>query len=150
MRVLLQRVQEASVSVDGKRVGRIQHGLLLFLGISPADTESDGAWLAQKVAQLRLFPDESGRMTLNLQASGGGALVVSQFTLYASLRKGNRPSFHLAAPPEQARLLYTRWLAQLEEALGQPPACGQFGAHMQVSLINDGPVTLWLDSANRE
>lgn len=152
MRIVLQRVSSASVAIAGREVAAIARGYLVLLGIEQADTAAEGAWLAQKLAVLRLFADEAGKMNLTLRQAGGAALVVSQFTLLGSLDKGARPSFHRAAPPAEARALYQQFLIQLAAALGPdapPVACGEFGADMQVSLVNDGPVTLILDSRQR-
>jgi len=147
MRIVLQRVSQASVSIDGKCVGRIGPGVLLLLGVGPGDTESAGEWLAAKVAKLRIFPDEAGLMNRSIADIAGGVLVVSQFTLYASTRKGTRPSFNDAAPPSLAIPLYERFLCQMEAALGgRKVERGEFGAMMQVDLTNDGPVTLILES----
>lgn len=158
MRVVLQRVSSARVTVGDREAGRIGRGLLVFVGIGPADTEADGQWLADKIARLRIFDDADGRMNLSLldlAAAEGGhpssaprplALVVSQFTLHASMAKGTRPSFHAAARPELARPLYERFAARLGTVLGRPVATGEFGALMQVQLVNDGPVTMLLDS----
>lgn len=150
MRAVVQRVSSASVSIDGHVTGEIQRGLLVLLGIAPDDSVDDGAWLAQKLAALRIFEDESGKMNRSVVDLGGGVLVVSQFTLFASTRKGTRPSFNDAAKPDIAIPLYERFLAQMATALGRSVACGKFGAMMQVSLVNDGPVTLIIDSRERE
>lgn len=150
MRLLVQRVGQASVTIAGIETARIGRGFLLFVGIESADTPEDGEWLAGKVARLRLFSDADGAMNLSLGDIGGAVLVVSQFTLHASTKKGNRPSFIRAARPEQAIPLYEHFLATLTKELGQPVATGQFGADMQISLINDGPVTIWIDSKARE
>ena len=150
MRVVLQRVSSASVTVADRSVGRIGPGLLILQGIEAADTAADGEWLAQKIAKLRIFPDDAGQMNRSIVDAGGEVLLVSQFTLHASLAKGTRPSFNAAARPEQARPLYDRFAAQLAAALGRPVQTGEFGALMQVALVNDGPVTLLLDSRRRE
>lgn len=150
MRVLIQRVSEAAVSIGGVEVARIGRGFLLLVGIEEADTVEDGMWLAGKVARMRLFGDEAGAMNLSLGEVAGEVLVVSQFTLHASTRKGNRPSFIRAARPERAIPLYERLVADLEREVGRPVATGRFGADMQVSLVNDGPVTVWMDSKVRE
>jgi D-aminoacyl-tRNA deacylase len=147
MRVLLQRVERASVSVDGRQVGAIGQGLVLLVGIGPGDTEAAAAKLADKVAGLRIFSDAAGKFNLSLLDVHGGALVVSQFTLYADSRKGRRPSFSDAAPPEVARPLCEYFARQLAAAGVAPVATGEFGAHMHVEIHNDGPVTIWLDSA---
>lgn len=151
MRVLVQRVSRASVKVEGAITGQIGPGLLLLAGITAGDTEADGAALAQKIAHLRIFPDEQGAMNLSAldrQAAGqeSGILVVSQFTLYADMRKGRRPSFVQAAPPDVASPLVDAFADQFRR-LGFTVAEGIFGAHMDVALVNDGPVTLWLDTA---
>lgn len=150
MRVVIQRVSEASVSVNDLTEGEIQSGLLVLLGIEEADSLADAQWLARKVAQTRVFGDSEGQMNLSLKDTKGDVLVISQFTLHASTKKGNRPSFLRAAPPEHARPLYEQFLQLLSEYLNQPCQSGKFGADMQVSLINDGPVTLFIDSQNRE
>ena len=150
MRAVVQRVSRASVTVEGAVTGEIERGLLVLVGIAPDDTPDDIAWLAGKVAQQKLFPDESGRMNLSVVESGGGVLVVSQFTLLASTRKGTKPSWHRAAPPEVAIPLYESFVRAMEGLLGRPVATGKFGAMMDVSLVNHGPVTLVLDSRLRE
>jgi len=142
---VIQRVGRASVTVDGAVTGAIERGMLVLLGVGPTDGESEAAWLAQKVATLRIFPDADGKMNRSLVDDGLSALVVSQFTLYGDARKGRRPSFVGAAPPELAAPLYERFCALLE-ATGVPVAKGVFQAHMDVSLVNDGPVTLILDT----
>ncbi len=146
MRALLQRVTEARVEVDGAMVGEIGKGLLILVCAMPGDTEEIGAKLAAKIAKLRIFRDGAGKMNLNLPDAGGAALVVSQFTLAADTSRGNRPGFSGACPPEEAERLYDRFAADLA-ALGIPVATGRFGAEMAVSLTNDGPVTIWLDTA---
>ena len=149
MRIVLQRVSSASVAVAGCPLGAIGRGYLLLVGVAQGDTADDGAWLAKKIPPLRLFPDETGRLNRTLREVGGEVLVISQFTLLAELAKGTRPSFHRAAPPAEARALYDIFLGQLATALGpESPAIarGEFGADMQVSLVNDGPLTLLLDS----
>lgn len=150
MRALIQRSKNAAVSIAGEVVGAIDHGLVVLIGIEAADTAADADWLAAKIAQMRIFADAEGRMNLSVRDVGGGVLVVSQFTLHASTRKGNRPSFLRAARPEQAVPLYEHFLAALEREAGMPVARGVFGADMQVALVNDGPVTLWMDSQARE
>ena len=150
MRVILQRVSSASVTIDARVAGRIERGLLVFVGIEAADTAADGEWLAGKITRLRIFPDAAGQMNLSVADIGGGILLISQFTLHASTQKGTRPSFSAAARPELARPLYDQFTAQLTAALGRPVATGEFGAMMQVALVNDGPVTLILDSKQRE
>jgi D-tyrosyl-tRNA(Tyr) deacylase len=145
VRALLQRVLEAKVTVAGTTVGTIQSGLLVLLGVSGEDSEAQADFLAQKTAKLRIFSDDAGKMNRSVQDIGGSVLVVSQFTLYADARRGNRPSFISAAPPEQAEALYERFIAQLT-ALSLPVTHGVFGADMKVHLLNDGPVTIMLDS----
>jgi D-tyrosyl-tRNA(Tyr) deacylase len=150
MRVLIQRVSEADVSIDGEVVGAVQRGLLVLCGIGEGDAAEDVEWIAQKVVQMRIFADENGRMNRSVLEIRGGILVVSQFTLHASTRKGNRPSFIGAARPEVAVPLYESFISELEKLLGKPVASGRFGADMAVRLVNDGPVTLWMDSRARE
>jgi D-tyrosyl-tRNA(Tyr) deacylase len=147
MRALVQRVSEAAVEVDGAITGAISGGLLILLGAANGDDEATARRMAEKVVGLRIFSDEQGRFNLSLQDIGGEALVVSQFTLLADTRKGKRPSFLLAAPPEQAAALVDTFAGHLE-ANGIPVAHGVFGAHMRVSLVNDGPVTIMLDSVD--
>ena len=189
MRLVIQRVSSARVTIAGRVAGQIERGLLVFVGIEEADTAADGEWLAHKIARLRIFADEAGQMNLSLldlAAKEGGiprpsqsdgtsravglakadALVISQFTLHASTQKGTRPSFNQAARPEHAKPLYEQFIAQLSAALGDPPAVsgverpavskvervqtGEFGAYMDVALVNDGPVTLIIDSKLRD
>ena len=150
MRAVIQRVSEASVTIDGRIAGQIGVGFLVLLGIEDADTPEDGAWLAGKIAKLRIFSDLEGRMNAGLAEIGGGVLVVSQFTLHASTKKGNRPSFLRAAGPEHAVPLYERFLSQMEAETGGKVECGVFGADMKVALLNDGPVTIWFDTKARE
>lgn len=145
MKVLLQRVSRASVTVEGRVVGDIRHGLLLLVGIGKGDTEEHLAWMARKVVGLRVFADEQGKMNRSVQDTGGSVLAISQFTLYADAAKGNRPSYIDAAPPEQASALYDRFCGMLAQQLGKPVAKGVFGAHMDVELVNDGPVTILLE-----
>ena len=145
MRAVLTRVTSASVSIDGETVGKIGKGFLILLGVGPEDTEDTCRILAEKALGLRIFEDENGKMNLGLEQVGGSVLVVSQFTLYGNCRKGRRPSFAGAAGPELGEALYERFLAICEE-LGYPPQHGRFGADMQVESINDGPVTLILDT----
>lgn len=147
MRVLIQRVSEAAVRVNGAVVGEIGAGLLLLVGVNDFDTEDQAATLASKVANMRIFEDDMGKMNLSALDLGLGALVVSQFTLYADIRKGRRPSFIHAANPEHARPLVDHFAGQLR-GLGMPVSMGEFGAHMQISLVNDGPVTIWADTAD--
>ena len=149
MRIVLQRVSRASVSVSEATVGAIGQGLLILIGVRDGDDEAEAQRLATKTAKLRIFPDEAGRFNRSLIETGGQALVVSQFTLYGDVRKGRRPSFNDAARPEVAEPLVEAY-AQALEALGVTVARGEFGAHMQVELVNEGPVTLVLDSAEMD
>ena len=146
MRVVLQRVSQGRVSVNGQTVAEIGPGLVLLVGVGPGDGETQARQLAEKIANLRIFEDGAGKMNLSILDAGGAALVVSQFTLYADTRKGRRPSFTTAAAPELARPLVERFAVLLSE-LGVPAHTGQFGAHMLVEIANDGPVTIWLESA---
>ena len=150
MRAVLQRVSEAAVRIEGEVVGQIGAGFLLLLGIEEGDGPDDVDWLVGKVVQMRVFADEEGKMNRHLGEIEGGLLVVSQFTLHASTKKGNRPSFIRAARPEQAIPLYEAFLHAAEQRLGKPVERGQFGADMQVSLVNDGPVTDLIDTKDRE
>ena len=145
MRVVIQRVTRAAVTVDAVTVGETGPGLLILLGVAVPDTEADAHFLADKVLHLRIFNDEAGKMNRSVRDINGGLLVVSQFTLYGDCRKGRRPSFDAAAPPEHARALYEAFV-QMLRASGLPVATGVFQAHMAVSLVNDGPVTLIIDS----
>ncbi len=146
MRVLIQRVASATVTVDGKITGEIGAGLLLLVGITHADTEATEERMADKIVKLRIFSDEQGLMNKSVLDTGGAVLAVSQFTLYADAEKGNRPSYTDAARPEQASPAFDRFVAKLSARIGQTVPAGVFGADMKVSLINDGPVTIWLDS----
>jgi D-tyrosyl-tRNA(Tyr) deacylase len=150
MRIVIQRVQEASVSIEGKLSASIQKGFLVLLGIEEADTEEDADYLVQKLCQMRVFADEGGKMNLDIAQVNGALLVVSQFTLHASTRKGNRPSFIRAARPEKAIPLYDYFITRAEQVLNKPCQSGTFGADMQISLVNDGPVTILMDSKNKE
>lgn len=150
MRVVLQRVIQASVSIDNEIVGRINNGLVVFAGIEKADDEQDIRWLAAKIVNLRIFNDENSIPNISVRDAGGDLLLISQFTLHALTKKGNRPSYILAARPETAIPLYENLIAQLEIELGKKIQTGIFGADMQISLINDGPVTIWIDSKQRE
>jgi D-tyrosyl-tRNA(Tyr) deacylase len=150
MRVLTQRVLNASVEVDGQSVGRIGHGLLLFVGFETSDTTEDLDWLTGKILRLRIFADKNGAMNRSVQDIRGELLVVSQFTLYASTKKGNRPSFIKAAPPDSAKQMFNEFCVRLSLQIDSPVERGVFGAHMTVNLINDGPVTIWIDSKQRE
>ncbi|MEQ1597048.1 MAG: D-aminoacyl-tRNA deacylase [Casimicrobium sp.] len=146
MRVLIQRVTSATVTVDGNITGEICGGLLLLVGITHADTEAIEDRMADKIVKLRIFSDEQGLMNKSLLDTGGALLAVSQFTLFADAKKGNRPSYTDAARPEQASPAFDRFVAKLATRIGRPVPTGVFGADMKVSLINDGPVTIWLDS----
>ncbi len=150
MRVVIQRVRKSAVFVDGAVVGAIGPGCLIFLGIGRDDTEADAVWLVGRIVKLRIFESAPGRMDLDLVQSGGEALVVSQFTLYGSLKKGNRPSFNRAALPEIAVPLYEGFVERLAEALGKPVPTGRFGADMRIEAEQDGPVTLVVDSRDRD
>jgi len=150
MRIIIQRVSEASVSIDDQVVGAIGKGFVVLLGIVEDDGTDDVDWLVGKVTRMRIFADEEGKMNRCLKDVGGELLVVSQFTLHANTRKGNRPSFIKAARPESAIPLYQQFLEKASQEMGKPCACGQFGADMQISLINDGPVTIMVDSKLRE
>jgi D-tyrosyl-tRNA(Tyr) deacylase len=150
MRAVVQRVSEASVTIGGAVSGRIGRGVLVLVGVEAGDTPADAEWLAAKIVALRIFPDDEGKMNRSVVDTGGEALVVSQFTLHASTKKGTRPSFVRAAPPEEAVPLYERFLAEVEQGLGRPVARGVFAADMQVALVNDGPVTIVIDSRSRE
>ena len=150
MRLVIQRVSEASVTVDSVVTGRIGPGLMILCGIELDDTSEDIAWLVPKVTQMRIFSDADGKMNLSVKDIAGGLLVVSQFTLHASTKKGNRPSFIRAARPEQAIPLYEQFIRELETDTGRTVERGIFGADMKVALINDGPVTIVIDSRARE
>ncbi len=150
MRALIQRVTKASVKVDGNLSGSIGKGFLVLLGVEESDTEEDLIWLSKKIVGLRLFDDDQGLMNLSLTDVNGDILLVSQFTLHAATKKGNRPSFIRAARPDFARPMYEKMIRQLEADLGKPIATGVFGAMMEVELLNDGPVTIWIDTKNKE
>jgi D-tyrosyl-tRNA(Tyr) deacylase len=150
VRALIQRVRSAAVHIGGETVSAIGPGLLVLAGIAADDTDEDRDWLARKIVALRIFNDDAGTMNRAVIEAGGAILAVSQFTLYASTRKGNRPSWSGAAPPEIAQPKFEAFLAALARELGAPVAAGVFGADMQVALVNDGPVTVWLDSRARE
>ena len=150
MRVVLQRVSRASVTVNGEIISKIDQGFLILLGIEESDGPEDVEWLAGKISKMRIFEDDEGKMNRSLTDCQGSALVVSQFTLHAATKKGNRPSFIRAARPEQAIPLYGNFCETLSSALGKPVARGIFGAMMEVELINDGPVTIIMDSKERE
>ena len=150
MRVLIQRVKEASVTVDGEVISLIDNGLLLFVGITDDDTRDDILWLTKKIANIRLFDDENGVMNLSVMDTDGDILAVSQFTLMASTKKGNRPSYIKAAKPEISVPLYEEFCSEMELVVNKPIQRGVFGADMKVRLLNDGPVTIFMDSKNRE
>ena len=150
MRVVLQRVRRASVTVAAEVIGRIEQGLLILLGVRETDTPEQARWLAEKIIGLRIFTDADGKMNLGLTDITGSVLVVSQFTLFASTRKGNRPSVIRAAAPEQANQLYQEFCNQLESEVAKPVSRGVFGAHMQIDLVNDGPVTICIDTKRKE
>ena len=150
MRIVVQRVSEASVRIDEKMVGSISQGLMVLVGIETTDVQSDADYLVQKLLNLRIFSDEEGKMNLSIQDVGGELLVVSQFTLHASTKKGNRPSYIRAARPEQAIPLYSYFIEQVQKELQSKIQTGEFGADMKVSLVNDGPVTIIIDSANKD
>lgn len=150
MKFVIQRVSEASVTIDGSVKGLIQQGLLVLIGIEEADNTEDLGWMIQKTINMRIFGDAEGKMNLSLKDVLGGILLISQFTLHASTKKGNRPSFIKAARPEQAIPLYQQAIRQFSTELGKPIQTGEFGADMKVSLINDGPVTILLDSKIKE
>jgi D-tyrosyl-tRNA(Tyr) deacylase len=150
MRTVIQRVQQASVVADGKQTGAIGQGLMILLGIEDPDTEEDIEWICQKIVNLRIFNDVDGVMNLSVKDVGGDILLVSQFTLFASTKKGNRPSYIRAARPEKAIPMYEQTIRQLTSLMGRPIATGVFGADMQVSLVNDGPVTILIDTKDRE
>lgn len=150
MRAVIQRVKGCKVDIAGQTVGSIDSGVLILLGVEAADTAEDIEWLAGKISRLRIFDDENGVMNLDITQAAGRALVVSQFTLYASTKKGNRPSYIRSAPEPISRPLYEQFVARLEQMLGTKVETGQFGADMQVSLVNDGPVTICIDTKNKE
>jgi len=150
MRALIQRVREAAVRVDDRVIGAIGPGLLVLAGVAADDRDVDRDWLARKIVALRIFDDAHGVMNRSVRETGGAILAVSQFTLFAATKKGARPSWSGAAPPEVARPGFDAFVALLARELEQPVPTGIFGAHMQVALVNDGPVTLWLDSRTRE
>ena len=150
MRVVIQRVQRCSVEVEGKVIGEIGKGLAILLGVEEADTQEDIDWLCGKISRLRIFDDENGVMNLDIQQAGGRAIVISQFTLFASTKKGNRPSYIRSAPEPISRPMYEKFLASLSAMLGSEVEHGEFGADMQVALVNDGPVTICIDSKNKE
>ena len=148
MKVVIQRVTEASVTIDGQVKGNISKGLLLLIGIGQEDTASDITWAVRKIAAMRIFSDADDKMNLSVKDINGEVLAISQFTLFADTKKGNRPSFIRAAPPTMANELYEQFLTHMEQELGKPIQSGSFGADMKVRLLNDGPVTIILDSKN--
>ena len=150
MRAVIQRVQHASVTIGGKVKSAIGHGFLILLGVCDEDTSEDAEWLVKKISALRVFDDENGVMNVDIHGVGGEALVVSQFTLFASYKKGNRPSWFRAARHEISVPLYEEFCARLSEALSKPVGTGEFGAEMKVELLNDGPVTICMDTKNKE
>ena len=150
MRAVIQRVKRASVTVDSEVIGKIEGGLLVLLGVEPNDLDEDAQWLAQKIGKLRLFPNETGDWDWSVVDARLGVLVVSQFTLFASTKKGTKPSWHRAAKPEFAEAMCVRFVDRLNEVMPKPVQAGRFGAMMDVSLVNDGPVTLIIDSKVRE
>ena len=150
MRAVIQRVNHASVTIDGKIKSAIQQGLLVFVGIEDADTNEDIAWLSNKIVQLRIFDDENKIPNISVKDIDGDILLVSQFTLHAATKKGNRPSYIKASKPDVAIPLYKKMIVQLENDLGKQIFTGEFGADMKVELLNDGPVTIWIDSKQKE
>ncbi|UTW64906.1 D-tyrosyl-tRNA(Tyr) deacylase [bacterium SCSIO 12643] len=150
MRSVIQRVTEAKVSIKGKKIGAIQQGYVVLLGVEDADTIEDVKWLASKIYKLRLFSDEDGKMNLNIRDVKGNILVISQFTLHAKTKKGNRPSYIKAGRPEHANKLYEDFIDELFNLLDQPIQSGEFGGDMQISMTNDGPVTIIIDTKNKE
>ena len=149
MKAIIQRVSKANVVIDDKKVASIKSGLLILLGIVNEDTQEDISWLSNKITNLRVFDDENGVMNTSLKAENGQVIVVSQFTLHASTKKGNRPSYIKAAKPDVAIPLYERFVSQLEHDLGKKVQTGRFGADMKVELVNDGPVTIIIDTKNK-
>jgi D-tyrosyl-tRNA(Tyr) deacylase len=150
MRAVIQKVSHASITIDGDQTKEIGPGLVILLGIEESDSPSDIQWLSGKISRLRIFDDKQGIMNLSVQDMNGEIMIVSQFTLHASTRKGNRPSYIKAASPETAIPLYATFIEQMQKDLGKPVVTGEFGAYMQVSLCNDGPVTISIDTKNRE
>lgn len=150
MRAVIQRASKASVTVEGKVIGKIDQGLLVLLGIEDRDEEKDAEWLAGKITSLRIFSDDDGLMNHSVQDVSGGLLVVSQFTLHAKTKKGTRPSFARAARPDKAKQLYEFFKSQLKTVSGLPVETGEFGAMMDVALVNDGPVTIIIDTKNKD
>lgn len=150
MRAIIQRVSKASVTINGSVKSAIERGLLIFVGIEDADSEEDIKWLSNKIIQLRIFDDENEVPNICVMDAGGDLLVVSQFTLHANTKKGNRPSYIKASKPDLAIPLYEKFIHQLQIDLGKPVYTGEFGADMKVELINDGPITIWIDTKNKE
>ena len=150
MRAVLQRVSNAKVTVEKTVTGKIDKGIMIFLGIGKEDNNADSEWLIRRIAQLRIFEDTNGRMNQSLMDAGGAALVISQFTLYGSLKKGNRPSFNRAALPDRALATYETFVCKLSTTLGKPVATGRFGADMQIEAHHEGPVTLIIDTKERD
>ena len=150
MRTVIQRVKQASVTIDGHIKSEIKNGLLILVGIEDSDTAEDIKWICNKIVNLRIFDDENKVPNISIKDTGGDILVVSQFTLHASVKKGNRPSYLKASKAEVAIPLYEKLIDQLEKDFGEKILTGEFGADMKVALINDGPVTIWIDSKNRE
>ena len=150
MRALIQRVTSASVHIEGNEFSKIDNGLLVLLGIEDEDSESDIDWLSSKISQMRIFDDGNGLMNLSVNDINGKILVVSQFTLHASTKKGNRPSFIRASKPNRAITMYEEFIINLTEKVQNEVHTGEFGASMQIKIVNDGPVTIWIDSKNRE
>lgn len=150
MRAVIQRATEASVTIDGKVKSKIKTGLVVLLGVEPEDKLEDAIWLAKKIGHMRIFGDDKGLMNLSVQDVDGEVMVISQFTLFASTIKGSRPSFLKAAKPEMARMMYEFFCKELRDIISRPIRTGEFGADMKVALVNDGPVTIIIDSKNRE
>ncbi|MBO4244175.1 MAG: D-tyrosyl-tRNA(Tyr) deacylase [Bacteroidales bacterium] len=150
MKIVVQRVTQASVTIDGKVKGEIKDGFMILAGFVDDDTDQDLEWIAGKIVGLRVFNDQQGVMNLSIQDTGGDILLISQFTLHALTKKGNRPSYIMAAKPEIAKPLYNKFIGVLEKHLGKPISTGEFGADMKVSLLNDGPVTIIIDSKDRK
>jgi D-tyrosyl-tRNA(Tyr) deacylase len=150
MRAVLQRVSEASVTIDGEKAAEIKQGLLILLGIEDADTHEDIEWLAAKTSKLRIFNDAEGVMNLSVQDVGGDIIIVSQFTLHAATKKGNRPSYIKASKPDVAIPLYESFITEMEKAIGKKVQTGEFGADMKVAILNDGPVTILIDTKSKE
>lgn len=150
MRVVVQRVSKASVHIDGVKKAEIGIGLMILLGIEESDTQDDIEWLVRKIISMRIFPDDAGVMNVSMSDINGEVLIVSQFTLHASTKKGNRPSYIKAAGPEIAIPLYQQFIKEFETQIGKPVQTGEFGADMKVSLTNDGPVTIWMDTKDKQ